>query len=186
MNEKNGFVIVETIVVIVFVLGLITFLFYNVLPLIGDYERISKYDDISSKYDAHLIRKMLLKDDSCKLQNILSMPVGKTYNHFQGKEICLYLENKNYCERLLSKDFLDIKEIIITDYITTNLKNNTENLFDRELTDYINQLPKFNNTSVANYHYKKRILVIFNNGKASNIEILKTQDSSCGLIPGCI
>jgi len=183
-RQKNGFVIVETIVVVVFVLGLITFLFYNVLPLVGEYERISKYDSIGSKYDAHMIKKMLLKD-GCKLQNILSFG-SNGYNHFTGTELCFYIDNKNYCEKLLSKDFLDVKEIIITDYIVSDIfKTRASESFGREAADYVNQLPNFNNSAVFSYHYQKRIIVIFNDGTASNLEILKTNSSSCGVFTGC-
>ena len=185
-KQKNGFVIVETIVVVVFVLGLITFLFYNVLPLVGEYERISRYDSISSKYDAHMIKKMLLKD-GCKLQNILSFG-SRSYSHFPGTELCLYIDNKNYCEKLLSEDFLDVKEIIITNYVVNDtFKENANAALGREATDYINQLPAFNNPSISAYHYQKRLIVIFNDGSASNIEILKADTTSaCGAFTGCV
>ena len=38
MNRK-GFVLVETIVTSVFILGLFTFVIANVLPIIGEYEK---------------------------------------------------------------------------------------------------------------------------------------------------
>ena len=60
--DSRGFVIVETIVVAVFIIGICTFLFANFLPLIGDYERVSDYDGLDSKYKTHEIRKMLLRE----------------------------------------------------------------------------------------------------------------------------
>ena len=62
--DNKGFVIVETIIVAVFIIGICTFLFANFLPLIGDYERISNYDDLDSKYKTHEIRKMILREIS--------------------------------------------------------------------------------------------------------------------------
>ena len=56
--KKKGFVLVETIVTSVFVLGLFVFIFANILPLIGDYDRIRNYDTIESIYDTHMIKKM--------------------------------------------------------------------------------------------------------------------------------
>ena len=46
MNKK-GFLLAEAIVVGVFVLSLFTFLFVNVVPLVGQYEAMEKYDTIS-------------------------------------------------------------------------------------------------------------------------------------------
>mgnify|MGYP006955121113 CR=1 FL=1 len=40
--DNKGFVIVETIIVAVFIIGICTFLFANFIPLIGEYERVEK------------------------------------------------------------------------------------------------------------------------------------------------
>ena len=180
--KNNGFVMMETIIVVVFVLGLVTFLFANVFPLLGDYERLSNYDSITAEYDVHQIRKMLLKDNSCKVENILTLTELKPFNSFRGDEICYYLENKNYCQKLLSKDFLDVKEIIITKFYTQSIKDNHGSAFSREIVDYINYMPKY--TSVAqetinNYFFQRRLIVVFNNGKMANLEYLKTNDPYC-------
>ena len=39
MKNKKGFVLVETIVAAVFVLGLFSFIIANLLPLVGEYEK---------------------------------------------------------------------------------------------------------------------------------------------------
>ncbi len=71
MNNK-GFVLVESIVTSVFVLGLFTFIIANILPLIAGYDKEVYYDSIDSIYDAHLIRKMILMDEACNVESILS------------------------------------------------------------------------------------------------------------------
>ena len=93
MNNK-GFVLIETIVTSVFVLGLFTFLVANIVPLVGDYELASNYDSIESIYDAHAIRKMLLKSSSAKLSNLLSFAsVTDRCYFFDRTEICNYVTN---------------------------------------------------------------------------------------------
>ena len=62
-NNSNGFVLVEAIITSIFVLGFFSFIISNLLPMVGEYEKSLDYDSISSKYDAHLIRKMILKDN---------------------------------------------------------------------------------------------------------------------------
>ena len=101
MNISNkGFVLVETIVAAVFVLSFFSFLIANLLPMVGEYEKVLDYDSIESKYDAHLIRKMILKDNSCRTKNLITLSEDGYYE-FDGTDICLYLENVNYCKKLL-------------------------------------------------------------------------------------
>ena len=86
MNKK-GFVLVEAIITSVFVLGLFAFIIANVLPIIGDYDKERNYDTIESIYDAHMIQKMLLRDDSTRLSNLLTLPLDngdKGYYVFEG------------------------------------------------------------------------------------------------------
>lgn len=194
MMNKKGFVLIETIVTAVFVLGLFTFLIANILPLVGDYERTLDYDSIESKYNAHLIRKMILKDNSCRIKNLITLP-SKGYYEFEGTNICLYLGNSNYCNKLLSSDYLDVDRIILTSYNTETLKNNKDS-FNRAVSTYINNMPKFNNTTYCNdrtgcddaevnlaeHFYKRRLIVVFNSGAITNIELLVNYDSllDCG------
>lgn len=53
INNK-GFVLVETLVVSVFVVTVFTFLYINVIPLIGSYEEEVNYDSIDTKYIGNL------------------------------------------------------------------------------------------------------------------------------------
>ena len=45
-NNKNGFVLVETLIVVVFVAAIFSIMFLNFYPLIGEYERRENYDDV--------------------------------------------------------------------------------------------------------------------------------------------
>ena len=134
MKNNKGFVLVESIVAAIFVIGLSTFLILNILPLVGEYEKILNFDSPDSKYDAHLIRKMLLMDEACRVHNILTFqdsdfvepgPASQCkytnckkpkYYYFENDRICDFLEHSNYCRKLLSADYLGVSEIIITDY----------------------------------------------------------------------
>ncbi|MBO5375691.1 MAG: hypothetical protein J6A52_02455 [Bacilli bacterium] len=184
MKNNKGFVLVETIVTAVFVLGLFSFLITNILPLIGDFERMMDYDSIESKYDAHLIRKMILKDsNSCRIENLITLS-SREYYEFEGTDLCLYLSNVNYCQKLLSSDFLDVKKIVLTKYDVSSLKNKSDS-FERALSEYIDYMPKYNNTSATHasqYFYKRRLIVYFNDGRITNVELLLDGDVSavCG------
>ncbi len=180
--KNKGFVLVETIITAVFVLGLFSFLIANILPLVGQYEKTLDYDSSESKYDAHLIRKMIIKDNSCRTRNLLDLKDNGFYS-FDKDEICYYLNNMNYCQMLLSRDFLDVKKIIVTEYNTTKLKNNKD-LFERAVKEYVDYIPKYSNTtgSVSSYSTKRRLIIWFNDGRITNVEILFDDDPSvvCG------
>lgn len=182
MKNNSGFVLAESVVTAVFVLSFFTFIIVNMLPLIGEYESALNYDDIESKYNAHLIRKMLLRDDDCRTFNLVNLSLSSPYYEFNDDKICLYLKNQNYCRKLLSKDFLDVKKIIITGYTGENIKklgtsNNTP--FDRTLSDYIRTMPTYQPLPLSGDTLQRRLVVEFNDGRVTNIALYARYNASC-------
>ena len=173
MNKK-GFVLVETIITSVFVLGLFAFIVANILPIIGEYEKAGDYDSIESIYDAHLIRKMILKGDETKVAKLLTLPDddSKKFYLFDKDDICVYLSNENYCRALLSRSYLDVKEMVITSYEIKDGFVAASKNFDRGLREYIAQMQKYKSNIPTAYNYANRLIVYFNDGRMANIEIL--------------
>lgn len=191
--KNKGFVLVETIVTSVFVLGLFSFLIANILPLVGEYEKTLDYDSMESKYDAHLIRKMILRDENqCRIYQLVEFPTASTnkgYYLFEGDSICGYVSNVNYCKTLLSENFLDVNKIILTEYETSNLKSKASS-FERAIEEYIKYMPKYNNTvsgTSTQYFYHRRLIIYFNDGRITNIELLLDRDikTNCEGAPVC-
>ena len=60
--NKQGFVLVETLVVIIFVLLIFTILYNSAVPLLGKYQQLSYYDDLDTTYDLYHIRKLVEND----------------------------------------------------------------------------------------------------------------------------
>ena len=163
--DNQGFVMVETIVVAVFVIGICTFLFTNFLPLIADYERVSEYDNVDTKYKAHEIRKMLLRefDKDANLTSIFSSHISSNTGYYRyqnyseevGDEVvvknrlCSLLTSPNYCNKLLSTDYLNVKEIIVTPFKLSNFKGIVKDNqdFDRSLREYVEYLPDYSKYS---------------------------------------
>jgi len=170
INNKKGFILAEAIVVGIFVLSLFTFLFVNIIPLIGEYEANEKYDTIDGVYNANLVRSMILNDDNAI--SVLKLD-GADYKYYTATGLCNALNYKNMCLKLVGEDFLNIKNVYITWYhterIKTASKGNTGN-FTRATREYIEQLDSFNiNTST--YSHYKRLIIYFNDGSFSNIEV---------------
>lgn len=65
MKKNNkGFILIELLIVAVFTASLFTFLYVNILPIMGDYEQKEKYDTIDTKYVLYELRKEILTYDS--------------------------------------------------------------------------------------------------------------------------
>ncbi len=171
--NKRGFLLAEAIVVGVFVLSLFTFLFVNVVPLVGQYEAMEKYDTINGAYNANLIRTMILEDDNSEeILNLGSNP----YKIYEREDLCSdkNLDKENYCWKLLGDTYLNVDKIYITWYRTerikaTSLKNDVD--FDRAARDYIANLDDYKQPAGATYDNYKRIIVSYNDGTFANIEV---------------
>lgn len=169
MNNK-GFLLVESIITAAFVLAMFVFIFLNITPIIANYDKDKNYDSISSTYDAHLIRKMILKSETEKKVNLVTLKESG-YSIYERDDICSFVTDYNYCKKLLSRSYLDVSKIVITEYDTTKIKSRRTD-FNRQLSDYIRTLPKFNNTSEEEHDYERRIIVQFNDGKLANASLL--------------
>ena len=51
--NKKGFMLVETLIVSVFVMGIFSLLYANFFPLVGEYERYKNYNTVEATYIAH-------------------------------------------------------------------------------------------------------------------------------------
>ena len=58
-KNNNGFVLVETLVVTVFVMAIFSVIYVNFYPLAGEYERREFYDDVDSKYETYWIKRFI-------------------------------------------------------------------------------------------------------------------------------
>lgn len=182
--DNSGFVIVETIIVAVFVIGICTFLFMNLLPLIGEYEKVSYYDDLSSKYKTHEIRKMLLREiDKSSLGNVqIKESILNNGNYVLYKSVreednfhnplCDKLTNKKYCNTLLSDRFLYVDQIIITPFKLSDFKRESKDdkNISRQVREYIDYLPSYSKYS-STYDNYLRMIVVFHDGHIANIEV---------------
>ena len=57
--NNQGFALVETLIVSVFVLGIFTLVYVNYYPLIGEYEKRENYDAIESVYKTNTLKKFI-------------------------------------------------------------------------------------------------------------------------------
>lgn len=188
-NRQNGFLLVETLIVTVFVMTLFLFIYRNVVPLIGEYTRRENYDDIDSVYAASLIRNLILSDG-----NYDSLVAGIDNEHpYKDISDCNLYQQKNLCNTL--KEQLNITQVIdennnvvdgkiyLSRYELTRLKrqvsegtifnNNTE----RGIREYISYLPNYTSKDLVIGY---RVIIVRNARvgedlvpKYANIEVVK-------------
>lgn len=85
MKNNKGFVLVETLVVTVFVMTVLTILAVNYTPALSEFERREYSDDVDSKYDIYWVKKMVESDIFLPKSNWNSM-VNKLYTGNEGTD----------------------------------------------------------------------------------------------------
>ena len=167
MNKK-GFVLVETLVVVIFVLLIFTILYNSAVPLLGRYKELSYYNDLDTTYDLYYLKKMVIGDDN--YSTITNSTNGYNILRCTNGTINNYTE----CNKLFTALDIDIDDKLL--YI--NLDDYNENTFnnDSNITNEINDYLKFIETN-------SKILLLEHDGYISYIELGETKTIvSC---PGC-
>ena len=170
LNSK-GFVMTETLVVAVFIMGIFGIMYNNYYPLIGEYERREVFDDVDSKYGAFWIKRFIQHssyDLSAAEKNTIN---SNAYVLFS----CNNINNdyrKTMCNKLLKelevKDYNLQPKVYITKYNLESFKNYVEAdtnyaTFSGGFSDYVNFLPNYRVPSLNDAAY--RVLIEFDRNK---------------------
>ena len=170
LNSK-GFVMTETLVVAVFIMGIFGIMYNNYYPLIGEYERREVFDDVDSKYGAFWIKRFIQHssyDLSAAQKNTIN---NNGYVLFS----CNNINNdyrKTMCNKLLKelevKDYNLQPKVYITKYNLESFKNYVEAdtnyaTFSGGFSDYVNFLPMYRVPSLNDAAY--RVLIEFDRNK---------------------
>ena len=144
----KGFVLLETMIVAVFVVGIFTFLYSSTVPLLGTYE------DSIVKSNVDVVYKLYHLKDYLHTSNNFNKAVTNNY----GSITCDSFSDKTYCNNLI--DFLELDngyELVYVKNITSD-KQNIVNLAKSEhLKKYINNF---------NDDYKSVLFLYDNNTEA--------------------
>lgn len=159
MNKINskGFALVETLIVSMFVMGIFSLMYTNFFPMIGEYEKREKYDDIDSVYSTYLIKRML-EDPNTKssyystAKNVVNIEgFYKLDNHCN--DLFSMADKRTYCTNLLNK--LGVDNLYLSKYNLTNMKNR-KSILNEYMIDYLDSLPNY---TKDNNGYTYRIVV---------------------------
>lgn len=165
--NKNGFVLVETLVVAVAVSLIFALIFKHFFPLIGEYEVRENYDDIDSKYGVYWIKK-IIENPSYKLS--FSSPVTQfDCSNIQNNDV---FKNECYqmieslevsCDKVETPDKIEAcsdqinnkPHIYITNYKLSDFKarvadNTYYTYYTSGFRDYVNYLPTYKKVDSPN------------------------------------
>ena len=170
--NRKGFVMTETLVVAVFIMGIFGIMYNNFYPLIGEYERREVFDDVDSKYGAFWIKRFI-QHKSYNLTTADKTTINTNgYVLFSCNKIVDNDYRKTMCKRLLKelevKDYNVQPKVYITQYNLTNFKNYVKadtnyTTFSGGFSDYVNFLPEYRVPSLNDASY--RVLIEFDRYK---------------------
>ena len=130
MNNK-GFALTETLVVVVFLISIFTFIYVSIIPLIGKYENaINTEKDIDIVYKLYHVRKLIMGDAN---KNTVTDSEVESIN-------CSNLNKSTLCSKLMEQ--LELRESNIDNYVIIYAKSlNATNIatiktINSEIGDY--------------------------------------------------
>ena len=154
-RKNRGFVLVETLIVSVFVMVILSIMYRNFYPLMSEYEKRENYDDIDSKYETYWIKNFIQDVDYGTGNYFESLFLSKLpYVEFS----CDYFvdsasKKKEQCKRFLNESDVAMYDgkpkIFITSYRIgsktqiTNSKDDNSGIWSSTEVDSTN--PDFKN-----------------------------------------
>ena len=188
LKSIKGFAMAELLAVSLVILVLFSVLFSNYLPLVAEYENRIMYNDVSAQYAAYYVRQ-IVKDaiENEKFGSQITTINNKRYlSLFKGdnadNKICALVDEsaKNTCNKMIA--LYDIKEVIVTNYSLTKVKNKESGYkqSDGSLYEYIQYLPKYENTIYTGENDLYRIILKADNKYATTpVKVDYTTPGKC-------
>lgn len=157
--NNNGFVLIETLIVSVFIMSIFAILYNNFYPLMGEYEKRESYDDIEGKYAAYWIKR-IIQHNSTKIDNSM------IHNEFTCDAVVGDDSIKALCEEIVERS--QIENIYITYYNLEEFKELYDDVggISGGMHRYLRYLPDYKSPSENGASY--RIIVEFHRTRDDN------------------
>ena len=112
--NNRGVVLLETLIVSVFVMTIFIFVYRNIVPMLGNYEKLETFDDVDSVYAANLVKNMVITNISSQYidNNLLNTANYADISDCNDRN--LYVD-AGYCNKLKQNLHIEDTDII---YIT--------------------------------------------------------------------
>lgn len=150
MNNK-GFLLIETLIVSAFVLGVLVIIFLQFKTLLVNYNHTYDYNTVEGIYNLNAVKTYLNENQGDKTLNsyLNSAPYLLIYDGESCSEK-YGLKNIDYCNQMMKA--AEFKKVIYTKSELDNLKNNM-NDFNEKTKDFIKKLNSKSNENrlIAEY-----------------------------------
>ncbi len=156
----QGFSLLETLIVSIFIVGVLLVLYTQYVVLQKNYDNTYRYNAVGTVYNTKQLTNFLeSKEASFVIQNI-----GATGAGYVDITSCQGLANEEYCQALLEE--LDVKTVLVTD-------NNPQKLITdlTAINPYTENLYQFLKHIDVNTGKKYRVIVEYQNGELSSLNL---------------
>ncbi len=162
-KRKNGFGIVETVFMVVFLAVALLLVYKSFVSAFQNEKKLNKYDNTAYVYKTYFVKEYL---EANEIENILD---NEMINSDLLEIDCSLqaLTNKEYCEFLMSSTNFDIKKI----YVLRSQSQNLNAIIEPTTYDYIKTLKKLSKNSGEYY-----LIVNFNDGNYANLKMKLTDN----------
>ncbi len=133
MKKKNnkGFMLVETLIVTVFVAGVLIYMFIQYSNLSKNYQITYKYNTVEKLYALEDVRDYILSDDSVVSYIDISLSDSPRLDISN----CAMFKDINYCEKMFELENID--KIIITSNI---IDKSAFSDYTQDIIDFVNEI----------------------------------------------
>lgn len=156
MKKKNdkGFTLIETLVVTIFVAGILIFLYIQFSKLSNMYQKSYTYNTVEGLYALEDVKNLIESDENA--MNYIAENIDSS-SYIDIKNCQLFVTDTDFCLTLLEKE--NIRDIFITKNI---VPDNVIKGYEQEFLDFINLI---NEEGEETY----RIVASFNNSTYATV-----------------
>lgn len=144
---NRGFMLIETMIVSIFAMTVFVFIYRNAVPMLGQYEKVSRYDDVDSVYAADAMKKMITSYLS--FEAIDALLENNTYVEIQDCNNTNFYSDATYCSKLKRKLRIEFGDyVILTRYNPSEIVAGAGN---KSFRDVVEADVKFDSGNLSNF-----------------------------------
>ncbi len=165
-TDNTGFALTETLIVSVFILGVLVYMFVQFSALRQNYDNSFTYNTVPGIYGAYHVKNYILNQERGVFSSTISKNVKTLDNHHENITLCEFASgtnSKNFCQDLFQK--LKVKTVLVVEDDLTNFKEylKTDSTYSETLKQFLNHLEGHPGSS------DYRIIVEYQDGTCASV-----------------
>lgn len=166
--KQLGFALIETLVVSVFITGVLIYLYIQFQAIHNSYEESFEFNPVPALYAVNNMSQYLVKNELSTVRTTIVSNLATAEGHYVDITNCNFATSdtsKNYCKELVKRQ--EIKQLLVVEEnmidFRTYVKENHP--FSGSFEQFIQKL------DVANVKGQYRLLAEFTNGQKASIKM---------------